>query len=84
MSHQTTRGSAVRIASIGGMKEECAGCGEFISGTRYHSSLYLSSHHLLCKSCHNYEESQIEEKGTNDIPLLLAVYNQKKFSHQEE
>jgi cytochrome c553 len=29
----------------------------------------------LCKPCHEHEQEMIGEKGTNDIPELLALYS---------
>ena len=37
------------------------------------SSLYRSRH-LICNPCFHAEDAQIEQEGTNDLPLVLASY----------
>ncbi len=38
------------------------------------SSIFGACGVILCKDCSNYEEEQIHQHGTNDIPQLLAQY----------
>jgi len=44
---------------------DCTNCGE--------SAIY-GSKHLLCISCFDSEEDEINEKGTNNLPETLAYY----------
>jgi hypothetical protein len=68
------------------MNEKCACCGHVFTMTpiigafnqfrgepRADSSLF-GSHHVLCMFCSENEEAYIEAEGTNDIPALLATY----------
>lgn len=56
------------------MNCKCANCGCKITGTICASSVYLANFDL-CDPCAEQEEKLIEEKGTNDLPILRAHYD---------
>ena len=67
------------------LQQWCVSCGhQFHAGTvtaplkehtQHATVLYGSNHQQwLCNRCSEHERQQEEEKGTNDIPELLATY----------
>lgn len=65
-----------KIATVCGLREMCLGCGDTIprESIHYVPSTYGSPEGYLCKGCHDNEEAQMEDAGTNYLPKLLERY----------
>lgn len=49
--------------------------GRMIPGECLCDSQLYGSNHILCRKCSRFEDEQVDEAGTNNLPQLLASYN---------
>ena len=59
---------------------KCVRCKEIIpdNACTGESGIYMSQdYHVLCEPCFWDEDTEIEAKGTNDLPDTLNIYNSR-------
>jgi hypothetical protein len=55
--------------------ECCAACRGWMGNVEWESSVYSPNRRfLLCEYCGQNEEAMIDQKGCNDLPELIKLY----------